>query len=122
MTCWIESARSVSCAGVRRDSVTWMWTRGIGGSFPTGAPTMPVRQILLLVLWDAEFDDAVAGVEPAGGGGFGSGEEVHAFGAVGVGVAEQGGPVRDDPLIGNLGEISMRCRSVPSVSRRASRR
>jgi hypothetical protein len=22
-------------------------------------------------LWDAEFDDAVAGVEPAGGGGFG---------------------------------------------------
>jgi hypothetical protein len=63
----------------------------------------------------------VAGVEPAGGGGFGSGEEVHAFGAVGVGVAEQGGSVRDDPLIGNLGEISMRCRSVPSGSRRACR-
>jgi hypothetical protein len=36
-----------------------------------------------------------------------------------VGVAEQGGSVRDDPLIGNLGEISMRCRSVPSGNRRA---
>ena len=83
---------------------------------------MPVRQVSLLVLWDAEFDDAVAGVEPAGGDGFGSGEEVHAFGAVGVGVAEQGGSVRDDPLIGNLGKISMRCHSVPSGSRRACRR
>jgi hypothetical protein len=65
-------------------------------------------------LWDAEFDDAVAGVEPAGGDCFGSGEEVHAFGAVGVGVAEQGGSVRDDPVIGNLDEISMCCHSVPS--------
>jgi hypothetical protein len=78
------------------------------------APTVPVRQVSLLVLWEAEFDDAVAGVEPAGGDGFGSGEEVHAFGAVGVGVAEQGGSVRDDPLIGNLGAISVRCHSVPS--------
>jgi hypothetical protein len=85
------------------------------------APTEPVRQVSLLVLWVAEFEDAVAGVEPAGGDGFGSGEEVHAFGAVGVGVAEQGGSVRDDPLIGNLGEISMRCHSVPSGSRRACR-
>jgi len=78
------------------------------GTNDAGAPSFAT------CLWDAEFDDAVAGVEPAGGGGFGSGEEVHAFGAVGVGVAEQGGPVRDDPVIGNLGEISMRCHSVPS--------
>jgi hypothetical protein len=34
------------------------------------APTVPVRQVSLLVLWEAEFDDAVAGVEPAGGDGF----------------------------------------------------
>ena len=42
-----------------------------------------------LVFREAEVDAAVAGVEPAGGDGFGAGEEVDAFGAVGVGVAEQ---------------------------------
>ena len=43
----------------------------------------------LLVLREAEFDAAVAGVEPAAGDGLAAGEEVHAFGAVGVAVAEQ---------------------------------
>jgi len=33
------------------------------------APTVSVRQVSLLVLWEAEFDDAVARVEPAGGDG-----------------------------------------------------
>ena len=80
-----------------------------------------MRQVSPLVLWDAEVDDGVAGVEPADGGGFGSGEEMHAFGAIGVCVAEQGGSVRDDPVGGNLGKISMRCHSVPSGSRRACR-
>ncbi|MGY4651321.1 hypothetical protein ACVWWN_005117 [Mycobacterium sp. URHB0021] len=56
------------------------------------APTVPVRRVSLVVLWEAEFDYAVAGVGPAGGDGFGSGEEVHAFGAVGRGVS----PNRED--------------------------
>jgi hypothetical protein len=43
----------------------------------------------LFVLGEAEVEAAVAGVEPAAGDGFAAGEEVHAFGAVGVAVAEQ---------------------------------
>src|SRR4030088_1332284 len=43
----------------------------------------------LLVLREAEFDAAVAGVEPATGDGLAAGEEVRAVHAVGVGVPEQ---------------------------------
>lgn len=42
------------------------------------------------VLRESEFEAAVAGVEPAGSDDLAAGEEVHALGAVSVGVAEEG--------------------------------
>ena len=47
------------------------------------------------------FDAAVAGVEPAAGDGFAAGEEVHAFGAVGVGIAEQRGFPAAEAVVGH---------------------
>lgn len=44
----------------------------------------------LVVLGESEVEAAVAGVEPAGGDDLATGEEVDAFGAVCVGVAEKG--------------------------------
>jgi hypothetical protein len=51
--------------------------------------TLAVIRCALLVLREAQFDTAVAGVEPAAGDGLAAGEEVHTLFAMGVEVAEQ---------------------------------
>src|SRR6476619_4433654 len=55
----------------------------------------------LFVLGEAEFDAAVAGVEPAAGDGFAAGEELDSVLAVGVGVAEEGGFPAAEAVVGH---------------------
>ena len=62
--------------------------------------TSAQRSLASDVLREAEFDAAVAGVEPAAGDGLRAGEEVHAFGAVGA-VAEQGGFPAAEAVVGH---------------------
>src|SRR6476620_8140844 len=56
-----------------------------------GGAALPCCRLASFVLWEAEVEAAVAGVEPAGGDDLVAGVEVEAFGAVRVGVAEEGG-------------------------------
>src|SRR6476620_6671310 len=56
-----------------------------------GGAALPCCRLASLVLWEAEVEAAVAGVEPAGGDDLVAGVEAETFGAVGVGVAEQRG-------------------------------
>src|SRR6185437_4253950 len=56
---------------------------------------------VLAVLGEAEVDTAVAGVQPAGGDGFGAGVKMHTFHAVSVAVAEQRGLPAAEAEIGH---------------------
>jgi hypothetical protein len=55
----------------------------------------------LFVLGEAEFDAAVAGVEPAAGDGLAAGEELRTVHAVGVGIAEQRGFPAAEAVVGH---------------------